>query len=256
MNTFNYQIYAFSESALTIQVNPAISEPQIRWLYHLRNLILKKNISGARQVLVTFHELTVLYDPSSLTFEYLQEEIELLIAGEKQNPPLDSIPESQHLTIPVCYDDDMAWDKERLIKQSGMSFQDLIRRHHAREYIFYMYGFLPGFLYLGGLDPRLECPRLDSPRQKVVKGSVGIAGLQTGIYPMESPGGWNIIGRTPLNLFDFAPSSDEKTSSSIAPITVMVQPLDKITFTPIPLHRYKELEGVTVSEYQKIPKTT
>lgn len=254
MNTFDYEIYALSESALTIQLTPEISEAQIRWLYALRNHILSQEFAGILQVLVTFHELTVLYDVSSVTFEQLQEDIETLIAGNKQSESHDDILHPQHVTIPVCYDD-MAWDKDRLADQSGMSFPELVRHHYEKEYTFYMYGFLPGFLYLGGLDPRLACPRLDNPRQKVETGSIGIAGQQTGIYPMESPGGWNIIGRTPLTLFDYTQSSHENTSRTPS-MDAMIQPLAKITFTPITLRRFKELKGMLVSEYQKISKTT
>lgn len=255
MNTFHYHIYALSESALTIQLAPEISEAQIRWLYLMRNDIHAKKLPGVHQILVTFHELTLLYDASTLTFEHLLEEIQNLIDGNlhKTNHKLN--PESQNITIPVCYDNHMAWDKERLEKHSGLAFDVLVKRHHEREYTFYMYGFLPGFLYLGGLDSQLACPRLDRPRQKVETGSVGIAGNQTGIYPMESPGGWNIIGRTPLTLFDYTQSSIDNNSDSLKNNTIMIQPLDKITFTPIPLHRFKELESTTISEYQQIKKT-
>ncbi|MBY5958152.1 5-oxoprolinase subunit PxpB [Membranicola marinus] len=250
MNTFNYQIFALSERCLTLQLEPVISEPQIRWLYALRERILIKNIRGVQHVWVTFHELTIQYDVDVVNFERLQDNVEVLLAERPHDMSQNMTVKPRHITIPICYEDEMAWDKDRLVSHCGLSFEDLIHIHHEQEYIFYMFGFLPGFLYLGGLDPRLACPRLEKPRQNIQKGSVGIAGHQTGVYPMASPGGWNIIGRTPLDLFDYtlstAPAIDD----------LMIRPLDRIRFTPVSRLHFKALEGKTVNEYQKLIKTT
>ena len=104
--------------------------------------------------------------------------------------------------IPVCYHPDLGLDIETLAQSKNMSIQALADIHTSENYNIYFTGFLPGFLYLGGLDSKLHTPRKATPRLKVPKGSVAIGGRQTGIYPAESPGGWHIIGQTPINLFD------------------------------------------------------
>lgn len=104
--------------------------------------------------------------------------------------------------IPVCYGGKFGFDLEKLSKEKSISEEDIINLHQAKTYRLHFYGFLPGFMYLGGLDPRLQSPRKSIPDRSIPKGSVAIGGNQTGIYPMESPGGWQVIGRTPLQLFD------------------------------------------------------
>lgn len=104
--------------------------------------------------------------------------------------------------IPVCYDDDFALDLEKISAQSKLSKTDIIALHSKSMYTVYFIGFLPGFLYLGGLDERLHFPRKSSPRLNVKKGAVAIGGSQTGVYPNESPGGWNLIGNSPISFFD------------------------------------------------------
>ena len=107
------------------------------------------------------------------------------------------------ISIPVCYEDEeFAPDLELVAEHAGLSKQEVIKIHSSTDYLIYMMGFLPGFPYLGGMDGRLETPRLETPRTKIPAGSVAIGGAQTGLYPVESPGGWNIIGRTPVRLFD------------------------------------------------------
>jgi inhibitor of KinA len=105
-------------------------------------------------------------------------------------------------TVPVLYEPEVAPDLLEVARMCGMPVEEFVRRHTAREYLVYMLGFKPGFPYMGELDERLETPRLATPRTTVPPGSVAIAGRQTGIYPLPSPGGWRIIGRTPLRLFD------------------------------------------------------
>lgn len=104
--------------------------------------------------------------------------------------------------IPVCYDASFGLDLVKLAKQKNLSTKEVIKRHCKPLYMVDFLGFLPGFPYLSGLDPLLHTPRLAAPRPSVAKGSVAIGGKQTGIYPIESPGGWHIIGRTPLSFFD------------------------------------------------------
>lgn len=110
--------------------------------------------------------------------------------------------ERKLIEIPVCYGGDFAPDIERVSRHTSLSGEEIIRLHSSPVYHVFMLGFSPGFPYLGGMDPKLETPRLDNPRTSIPAGSVGIAGKQTGVYPLQTPGGWNLIGRTPLRLFD------------------------------------------------------
>ena len=112
------------------------------------------------------------------------------------------IPNFYRWTIPVCYEEEFGIDLKRLEKKLELKKDQIISIHNSSNYIVYNIGFVPGFLYLGGLNKKIHCPRKESPLQNVLKGSVGIGGSQTGIYPQNSPGGWNIIGNSPINLFD------------------------------------------------------
>lgn len=146
----------------------------------------------------TYRSLAVYVDP----WEGPRDEIEALVArlalSAKGEPPQPT----GTFSVPVCYGGTWGPDLERVSGHTGLEPDEVVRRHSGGRYRVFMMGFTPGFPYLGGLDPALETPRLENPRGLVPAGSVGIAGRQGGIYPIESPGGWNIIGRTPLALFD------------------------------------------------------
>lgn len=109
--------------------------------------------------------------------------------------------DTRSIEIPVCYDAEFSEDMTRIIEYTGLTREKIIDIHTSTRYTVYMIGFLPGFPYLGDLPKELHVPRLNKPRLRIAKGTVGIGGTQTGIYPIESPGGWNIIGRTPLDLY-------------------------------------------------------
>ncbi len=129
--------------------------------------------------------------------------------------------------VPVCYDLPFAIDLKNLSSQKKISINEIIKYHSNPIYTVDFFGFLPGFPYLSGLNPLLFTPRLNSPRTSVEKGSVAIGGNQTGVYPVNSPGGWHIIGRAPLSFFDVSKSPP-----------CFIQPLDQIKFYPISLEEY------------------
>ena len=138
---------------------------------------------------------------------------------------------SRRVTIPVCYDEEFSLDMERISNHTNLNRQEIINMHAETVYTVYMIGFLPGFPYLGELNKKLATPRLESPRRRVAKGTVGIGGQQTGIYPLESPGGWNIIGKTPLDLFN----PDRKEP-------FLLQTGDQLTFQPISEREFYTME--------------
>jgi len=252
MTKGNYHIFALSENTLTIQFEKRIAESQVRFLHGLKSRIQASAWPAVLDILVTFHELSVIFDPDIESFDSLQQKMLYLL--ENRNESLDNFgaQKGKSFNIPVCYDGEMAWDKHRIEEKTGLPFSKIISLHNGGKYLIYMFGFLPGFMYLGGLHEKLFCPRLEVPRQKVLPGSIGIAGSQTGIYPMESPGGWNIIGRTPLSIMNF--DSDPTSHRILAPVTF--QPLDQIRFTAISLEIYKELEGMSIEAYQNTIENT
>jgi KipI family sensor histidine kinase inhibitor len=136
------------------------------------------------------------------------------------------------IRIPVWYGGAVGPDLEYLAGRVGLTEEEVIKRHSDVEYLVYLLGFLPGFPYLGGMDPSIALPRRAQPRTRVPRGSVGIGGSQTGIYPLDSPGGWHLIGRTPISLFE--PDKDEPT---------LLRPGDRVRFVAISEAEFLELGG-------------
>lgn len=179
--------------------------------------IQRQRGEGIIEIVPSFAALLVGYDPLVTTCQKVSELIQRLAAS------LGKVKCSQGkiVEIPVCYGGSYGEDLPFVAEHAGLTEQEVIDIHSGRTYLIYMLGFLPGFPYLGGLDERLFTPRLATPRTKIPEGAVGIGGEQTGIYPMESPGGWQLIGRTPLKLFD--PGMEKS----------LYQPGDSIRFVPI-----------------------
>ena len=145
----------------------------------------------------------------------------------------DSISVKKHVwEIPVCYDDSYAIDLDEYSKKISLSKNEIVSLHSNKTYYLHMYGFIPGFMYLGGLDKKLFIQRKDKPSRNILKGSVAIGGSQTGIYPSNSPGGWYVIGNSPLNFFDIG----KKDSPVIVPAG------DYVKFLPISESEFKKIE--------------
>ena len=134
---------------------------------------------------------------------------------------LVKLPPSRTIEVPVCYDPEFATDLEFVARYAGLSTEDVVRRHGSPEYLVYFIGFAPGFAYLGGLPRELSVPRLPTPRLTVPAGSVALGGQQAGIYSVSSPGGWRIIGRTPLRLFD--PEESDPTFLRLGDVVLFKQ---------------------------------
>lgn len=186
----------------------------------------ERRIRGVRAVVPAYRSLAVIYDPSSLSMEDLIRRIEELDGAfgfvETAQPSL--------VEIPVCYGGEFGPDLQIVSEHTGLSPSEVIEIHCSSEYPIYMIGFTPGFCYLGGMDQRLKTPRRKTPRTSVPEGSVGIAESQTGMYPIESPGGWQLIGRTPLKLF--APERENP---------FLYKAGDRIRFRPVSLEQFAEL---------------
>ena len=161
-------------------------------------------IAGVRDIVPTFRSVAVYFDP-------LATDVAKLTARMRDTAENESVPDSAAPTlveIPVCYDREFGMDLEAVMQFAGAaSRENVIAWHTAPIYRVFMLGFVPGFAYLGTVDPRIALPRRATPRLLVPAGSVGIAGQQTGIYPRETPGGWNIVGRTPTQMLSPARSA-------------------------------------------------
>ena len=182
-------------------------------------------IAGVEEAVPTYRSLAIYYDPLAIDRESLVDHIQALQGsldgGQEQRPRV--------VEIPTVYGGDYGPDLDFVARHASLSHDEVIHLHTEPLYHVYMLGFTPGFAYLGELPERLSVPRLATPRLKVPAGSVGIAGKQTGVYPLDSPGGWRIIGRTYLRLFD---------ASRRVPTPIL--PGDKVRFLRIEEQEYRE----------------
>ena len=176
-------------------IDPVVNERAILLASRLRD----RNARGVRDIAPGYCTLGVHYDPLQTDLAALEQAIEREFAALAS---LEAIAERPVIEIPVNYGGEYGPDLEAVAAHAGCSAAEVITRHGNRTYRVYMLGFVPGFAYMGRVDPTIAAPRHRVPRERVRAGSVGIAGLQTGVYPVESPGGWQLIGHTTTVMFD------------------------------------------------------
>lgn len=244
---WEYDVFPISEFAVCFLFRADIDFRLLQKLYTIKAEIEKSNLPEVKKVEVTFRELIVFYDPLSVSVHDLIPELEAFMALEAHSPADQT--DSRLISLPVCYHGSLAPDKERIEKITGLGFSEVIEKHSEKEYRVFMIGFLPGFLYLGGLHTSLTCPRLKTPRKNVPAGSVGIAASQTGVYSVASPGGWNIIGRTPLRIFDWAAANRQADEPLFR-----IKPMDRVRFVPVSLKEYKKWEDRSVAAFHSAVK--
>jgi len=189
---------------------------------------------GVIEVVPTYRSLLVLYSPLIISLEDLKKRLELLEKDLKEI----SFPDAKLTKIPVLYGGDFGPDLEKVAEYLHLTSEEVIRLHCSKPYFIYMIGFMPGFPYMGELPDALIAPRLKTPRLSVPAGSVAIAQKQTGIYPVESPGGWQILGRTPVRLFN-----PEKEPPALLRMGNLVQ------FYPITEKEFREWNSQSASSY-------
>ena len=188
----------FGDSALLIKFGDEIDLSINRHVHALDALLCAKKITGVIETVPAYATLLVYYDPLVLSFAQIVEQVRMKMESVEENISR----ESRRIEVPVRYGGEQGPDLEFVAAYHRLSIKETVRIHTSREYIVYMMGFTPGFPYMGKLEDSIATPRLETPRTHVAAGSVGIAGAQTGIYPIDSPGGWRLIGRTGLQLFD------------------------------------------------------
>jgi inhibitor of KinA len=220
------KIIPASDSSLLIVFGNVISLALHKRVMALFHAFQARHDPRIRNLHPGYASLLIDFDPLQLTHEELTATVQQLegtgdvTAGENGNA----------VTIPVCYDIEFGLDLADVAHHAGIPPEEVVRIHSSPTYHVYFLGFSPGFVYLGGLPEILHTPRLATPRTSIAGGSVGIAGSQTGIYPVDSPGGWKLIGRTPLRMFD--PAATPPTR---------LQPGDRMKFAPIDRATFEDM---------------
>jgi inhibitor of KinA len=221
------RIQPLGDSAFVVRFGESIS-PE----HHARVVGALRALDAARpswvvDVVPGYASLLVIYDAVQAAPEDVRRWLAQALPSARSEAPSHRVVE-----VPVWYHPSVGLDLEPLAREKGLTVEELIALHSAPEYLVYMLGFRPGFPFLGGLDPRLHASRLATPRTAVPAGSVGIGGQQTGVYPVRCPGGWRLLGRTPLKLF--SPDSDPPFAVGVG---------DRVRFVPITEAQYLSLGG-------------
>lgn len=202
----DYTIFQLGDQAVTFSLGNSISTRAHGKVMAMKGWLQHHTFPGLLDIVIAYSSLTIVYDlwqlrrniSNILAAEFVRDRI--LEAYEEANDEMP--PEHKLIRIAVCYEHPFSPDLDFISAHRQIPKEDIIGLHTSKTYQVYMIGFLPGFPYLAQVDERIAMPRKEKPRTKVEAGSVGIAGIQTGIYPVDSPGGWQIVGRTPLILFD------------------------------------------------------
>jgi inhibitor of KinA len=218
----------FGDNALLVEFGDVISLEVNGKVIALNEAVLKAEIHGVKELVPTYRSLLVRYDPLKTTYEQLVFSIKDV---EKTLEESATEVESRRIVVPVVYGGEYGPDLSYVAQFHELSEAQVVKLHSEREYRVYMIGFVAGFPYLGEVPDKIATPRLETPRLKVPAGSVGIAEKQTGIYPCEAPGGWRIIGRTPLKLFNL-----------LLHPPALLKPGDNVKFKPISEKEFKTIE--------------
>lgn len=230
------KILTAGDSSILIQFGNAIDPDINARIAATVQLMREQHIEGVVDMIPAFCTLLINYDPRVISYDEMKMRMEKILsveiaAGARKKKVFE---------IPVCYGGEFGPDLPTIAEHAGLSEQEVIDIHTSTDYLIYMLGFLPGFTYLGGLDERIHTPRLANPRIRIPAGSVGIGGSQTGIYPMDSPGGWQLMGLTPVKTYD--PERE---------VPILVEAGDYIRFVPVDRAEYDRIkEEVEQGTYQ------
>jgi KipI family sensor histidine kinase inhibitor len=218
------------DSAVAIELEARIDAQVNARAIQLADIVRRRQFPGVRDVVPTYHSVAIYFDPLRTRVEGLVSWLDDLAAHSTNAPEH----KSDRIRVPVCYGGDFGPDLESVAHLAGLSPDQVVSTHAATLYRVFMLGFVPGFAYMGTVDARIAAPRLTTPRLSVPAGSVGIAGQQTGIYPSQTPGGWQLVGRTPLRPFDAARAEPFLFTAG-----------DHVEFVPINRHEFERLAAAS-----------
>lgn len=219
------QFLKSGDTAMVVQFGDVIDKVLSNRVLQLSQRIRELDMPGVTGLIPTFRSLLVNYDPLAVSGEALKQKLEgLLDASDAQSQP------ARRWTIPVCYEGEFAPDLGDVAQASGLSLTQVVTQHVETLFHVYMLGFVPGYPYMGDLPPALVLPRRSNPRTRVPPGSVAIASVMTAIYPLESPGGWHLIGSTPVRLFDV-----------LSTRPALFRPGDQVRFEPVGAAVYQDI---------------
>lgn len=193
----SFSFSPLGDQAIVIEAGSEISEETQKDVRSISALLKASSPTWMIEVIPAFTTVTVFYDPLKALYGTVMSELEELV----QQTSEDAATDSRTVEIPVCYGGEFGPDLEFVAEHNGLTPQQVIDIHTSGDYSVYMIGFAPGFPFIGGMSENIAAPRRESPRLRIPERTVGIAGMQTGVYPIETPGGWQLIGRTPLRLF-------------------------------------------------------
>ena len=230
------KIKDLGDSAILLEWESKI-DPHINHQVHeLNEAILEQKIPGILYTIPAYSSLCVSFN----TLLISKHTIVAIIDQIKSNVKATDDKANAYLQIPVCYDEQFGLDLSKMSDNLNLSIKEIIDLHHAKTYQVYMLGFMLGFPYMGIVDPTIQMPRKDNPRKEISAGSIGIAGSQTGIYPSNAPGGWQIIGRTPIEIFDI---------TKAFPFTIEAG--DYVQFHPVSINEYYKIKtAYKAGDYQ------
>lgn len=243
MSEQNYRMIPYGEAGIMIQFGNQISPDIHQQVAALSSYLDQHPFPGMKEYIPAFTSVTIFFDPwvvrqtmpagvgslISASYDRMVYHFEQVLKNLGKGHDF----EPEKVIIPVCYGGDFGPDLEYVAEYNGLTPEEVVRIHSEGEYLVYMIGFSPGFPYLGGMSQKIATPRRSTPRLKIPAGSVGIAGDQTGAYSIESPGGWQLIGQTPLDLF--RPEAEPP---------ILLKSGNIIQFQPITLEEYEQQKGV------------
>lgn len=239
-NRSEIRFFHSGDRALTMEFGTCIDVEISRQVLTVEHSLERERVPGVLETVPSYSSLLVCYDPLQVSYDAL-----CRILKKRLREDVDgNETEYRVWEIPCCYGLYFGRDLDRVAEHAGLRSEEVVERHCGVEYRIYMLGFLPGFVYLGGLDRKLQTPRLSIPRARIPRGSVGIGGSQTGIYPLPSPGGWNLIGCTPVELYD--PESDEP---------VLCRAGDHIRFLSISNREYYDIRQEVIKKAYRVRST-
>lgn len=201
-NKFETEISQISETSVMVEFGKEINKEINKKVRTLCAYLKQQPFKGMIEYVPAFSSVSVIYNPLDMNSESPYEVVKTILEDIISKLDFSSMDKENIVEIPVCYGGEFGQDIEYVAKINNIAVDEVIKIHSEGKYLVYMIGFAPGFPYLGGMSEKIYAPRRQAPRTAIPVGSVGIAGMQTGVYPIETPGGWQLIGRTPLKIFD------------------------------------------------------